>query len=93
MATFKEIKHTLIKEGIMSSSEVKAIEIIAKIRALRFKENMSQSELSRRSGIPQKTISRMESGLSYPSVPTLIRLVDTLGYEMDVNLVKKKESK
>lgn len=40
---------------------------------------ISQSELSRRSGVPQATISRTLKGKTIPEVDTLSRLVEALG--------------
>ncbi len=46
--------------------------------------NISQAELSRKSGVIQADISRIETGKANPTINVLRRLADAL--EMDVNL-------
>lgn len=48
---------------------------------------ISQQDLARRSGISVSTIKHIESGESRPTVYTLLRIADVLGY--DVKLVKR----
>lgn len=64
---------------------------LKKIKHLRLLEEKTQVGLSTESGIPQKTISRLESGKSVPSLQTLIHLIDTLGYKVEFKLDKKGE--
>jgi len=42
----------------------------------------SRAELSRRTGIPAAWIGRYARGTVVPSLPTLLRLLDGLGYEL-----------
>lgn len=59
--------------------------------------SMSQSELSRQSGISQKTISAIELGrIKYPTYQTAIKLADVIGCEPELfidNDLKGKLSK
>ena len=48
--------------------------------------NITQKELSELSGIPQKTISRIESGKDLPNVNTIIKLVTSLRKEIQFNI-------
>ena len=50
----------------------------------RRRAGLSQRELSRRAGVPQSTISRIESGLVSPSIQTLEKLVRACGMELEV---------
>lgn len=52
---------------------------------------MSQAELSRRSGVPQPTISRTLSGKTIPETQTLAALIDVLGTG-NVNLAASIEA-
>lgn len=64
-------------------------ELIECIADLRVKRGLSQSALSRFSGVPQKTISRMENGLTTPSLDTLVRLLDAMNYTLEFSVTKK----
>lgn len=50
---------------------VRNTQLIAQITTLRIQ-----------SGVPQKPISRMENGLSFPAIKTLYTLVETLGHAL-----------
>jgi len=52
--------------------------------AARARASMSQMELSSKTGINQADISRIERGLSNPSIGTLQRLASALGSELKV---------
>ena len=52
--------------------------------AARAKANMSQAELSAKTGIDQADISKIERGIANPSVATLKRLANGLGAELTV---------
>ncbi|HDR4557476.1 XRE family transcriptional regulator [Bacillus thuringiensis] len=61
-----------------------ALEIVGKLMAARDRKGISQRELSRLSGVPQKTISRIENGIDIPKIPTLIKLANILGFEISL---------
>ena len=84
--SFIDIRNALMKTDPEKTFKT---ELLGRIKGIREREDISQSELSRRSGVPQKTISRMESGLSTPSIETLYKLIDSLGYKLDYKIVKK----
>ena len=60
--------------------ELQVMRMMAEARSYR---NLTQKELSERSGIGQAEISRIESGLRNPS----IRILDRLAKAMDMDLV------
>ncbi|PES32841.1 helix-turn-helix domain-containing protein [Bacillus thuringiensis] len=64
-----------------------ALEIVGKVMAVKDRKGLSQRELSRLSGVPQKTISRIENGIDIPKIPTLLKLINVLGLE--ISLVDK----
>ena len=62
------------------------------IRALidaRASQNLTQRELSERTGIAQTEISRIENGERNPSIKLLQRLADGLGMVLNVSFVPK----
>lgn len=60
--------------------------LVSKIRAYRIFYNISQRELSRKSGVTQNIISRMESGIAVPQLQTLIKLLDALELDLEINV-------
>ncbi len=55
----------------------------ARLRAVRVSTNLSQLELSRRSGIAQESLSRIETGWRDPRLGTLRRLAQGMGLSLD----------
>ena len=53
-----------------------------RIKTLRTKQGMSQSELARSVGVTPSTISQVESNTIYPSVPALMKMAEILGVNM-----------
>lgn len=60
------------------------LEIIGKLISMRNLKGISQRELSRLSGVPQKTISRIENGIDYPKLNTLVKLLYPLGMRISI---------
>ena len=56
------------------------------ISSARAKANMSQAELSTKTGIDQSDISKLERGIGNPSVGTLKRLADAMGMELNIQI-------
>lgn len=54
------------------------VDIGGRLRALRAARNLSQRELARRVGLPNSTISLIESGRSNPTIGALKRILDGL---------------
>ena len=52
------------------------------IKEIRLKKNMTQEELSRKSGISESYISELENNLKMPTILTLCRLAEAL--EVDI---------
>ena len=59
-------------------------DLICKYIKLRNKSNISQSELAKRVGIARSTIARMERNLHSISLSTFTKLLDALGYKLDI---------
>ena len=63
------------------------------IRALidaRVSQNMTQKELSDKTGIAQAEISRLENGTRNPSIKLLQRLADGLGMVLQISFTPKE---
>lgn len=87
-ATFDDLRNTLLKSD---SERYFKLELVGTMIGLRNKKGISQSELARRSGVPQKTISRMENTKSQPSLGTYYKLADALGYNMKLIFEEKDD--
>ena len=64
-------------------------DLICKYIKLRNESNISQSELARIVGIARSTIARMERNLHSISLSTFTKLLDALGYKLEI--LKKEE--
>lgn len=64
-------------------------QLINRIVEIRKKENVSQSELAKMIGSKQQTISRLETNEHSPSLKLFYKMVDALGYELQI--VKKQK--
>lgn len=65
-------------------------DIIKAIVDARSSQNMTQKELSEKTGIPQADISRLENGTRNPTLKLLKRLADELNMELGIVFVPKK---
>ena len=66
------------------------MEIIEATIEARKKANMTQRELSEKSGIKQPSIAKIEKMKHLPQTTTLLRLLYPLGYTLKVVPLKKK---
>lgn len=87
MKTFNDLQNELATEDPLLFI---SLEIVGKLMAARDRKKISQRELSRLSGIPQKTISRIENGKDVPKLPTLIKLANSLDLQLELALVEKR---
>lgn len=65
-------------------------DIIKAIVDARSSQNMTQKELSEKTGIPQADISRLENGTRNPTLKLLKRLADGLNMELGIVFAPKK---
>ena len=54
----------------------------SRVNQARRAAGISQRELSRRTGVPQSAIARIERGQQIPRADTLDRLLDACGFEL-----------
>lgn len=88
MYTLKDIRR---KEAAQDIEEFISGNLISKIRAYRVFFGVSQRELSRRSGVTQNIISRMENGLATPQLPTLMKLLNALELDIEINVTPREK--
>ena len=92
--TFREdIEKRLDNEGfkneyIALESEYKVIQSLIELRN---SLNMTQKELSKLTGIDQADISRIERGLSNPTIKLLQKIADSLNMTLELRFVPKSE--
>lgn len=60
------------------------------LKEARKSQNISQYELSKRSGISRSVISEIESGKRNVSIAKLTRLADALDTDLKIEVVKRK---
>jgi hypothetical protein len=60
------------------------------LREARMKAGLSQVELARLAGVAQSVVSAYESGRRQPALPTLVRLIEATGQDIDVVLLPRR---
>lgn len=65
------------------------LNIIRAIIDARISQNMTQKELSERTGIAQTEISKLENGTRNPSIKLLQRLADGMGMVLNISFTPK----
>lgn len=86
MTKFDDVRNVLVD---ISPEKTFNLELIGRVKGIREQKSISQSQLYRLSGVPQKTISRMENGLSSPTMETMCKLLNAMDYEIKFTLEKK----
>lgn len=61
------------------------------VRMLRHQARMKQSELAQISGVSQSAVSQVEQGSRCPTLKTIFKILDALGFSLKV-VVKEKQS-
>ena len=91
---FKEYKKELMKdpEFVKAYEDLQPeMDITKAILDARIKQNLSQKELSKLTGINQSEISKLESGERNPSIKLLQRLADGMGLTLKISFVPKTQ--
>ena len=92
---FKEYKKELMKdpEFVKAYEDLQPeMDIVKAIIDARIKQNLSQKELSKLTGINQSEISKLESGERNPSIKLLQRLADGMGLTLKISFVPKTQA-
>lgn len=69
--------------------ERERLQIAHRVKALREKKHMTQSELAHLIGTKQPSIARLEAGNYWPRIDMLEKIAWALGTQLDVRFVKK----
>lgn len=91
--TLEEYKEKRMEDPEFASAYEEVQPEMSIIRALvdaRTSQNLTQKELSERTGIAQTEISRLENGTRNPSIKLLQRLADGMGMVLNVSFTPKK---
>lgn len=92
MKTFDEMLAKQMKDEEFKK-EYEAIQpemdVIRAIVDARTSQNLTQKELSERTGINQADISKLENGTRNPSINLLKRLADGMGMKLKIEFVPK----
>lgn len=65
------------------------MDVIRAMIEARISQNLTQKELSKRTGINQADISKLENGTRNPSLKLLKRLADGMGMDLKIEFVPK----
>lgn len=87
--SFEDIKTDLLKDEEFKSEYEKLkprYEAIGQIIKARKEQNITQSELAKRVGTQKSNISRLESGNYNPSLDFLIKVADSLGKRLSIQI-------
>lgn len=82
MKTFNDIREEFKDKDPVTHFK---LELVGAIMAKTDRLGISQRELSRQSGVAQKTISRIYSGMDIPHMSTLYELAKVLNFTFDLN--------
>ncbi len=87
--SFEEIKADMLKDKAFKTEYEKLkprYEAIEQIIRARKEQNLTQSELAKRVGTQKSNISRLESGNYNPSLDFLIKVAESLGKSLSVQI-------
>ena len=74
-----------INKEVINNEE---FDLICKYIKIRYESKMSQRDLASKIGIAQSTIARMEKNMHSMSISNFTKLLDALGYKLEI--VKKE---
>lgn len=77
---------TYVENNSISEQEY---DLIMEIVKLRMNKNLTQKELASLTGIPQPNIARFEKNTHSSSLSTVIKILNSLGYELKIERQRK----
>lgn len=87
--SFEEMKANMLKDKEFKTEYEKLkprYEVIEQIIKARKEQNITQSELAKRVGTQKSNISRLESGNYNPSLDFLVKVAESLGKNLSVQI-------
>lgn len=86
--TFRTFDDMYREEGYITNEDRAIIEmetsIVMQLVAIREKQGLSQRGMSKKVGISQSAIARLEKMKSFPTLTTLTKILDPLGYTLSI---------
>lgn len=83
----EQMKHSEFAEAY--ELELERLRIAHKVKALREKHNLTQTQLAELIGTKQPSIARLEAGNYWPRIDMLEKIAWALGVNLDVRFTKK----
>ena len=71
---------------------ISRIDVGSRLKELRTRQGLSQSDLARQVGVTASTISQVEGNLIYPSLPALLKLAEVLGVEVGQRFQESRQT-
>jgi len=93
---YTPFKYWAKDQAIVFDSERRSkggLDLGLRLKELRTKRGISQSELAKLVGVTPSTISQVESNLIYPSLPALLKMAEVLSTEVSYFLQESAENK
>lgn len=99
MSDFQKILEEKLKNAIIEDdtpeTQVLEYDVLKEVREaiieIRKCKNISQKELSKKTGIPQANISKIENGYYVPSIPVLKRIAEGLEKRLTIEFIDETE--
>ena len=92
---FEDDLHQEIKKSghfeLLYKIESAKLKMAEKLAELREKMGLTQAQLAKRMRVSQQLISRIESGSDNITVETLVRFFDMLGYQLQIDVRRRKQ--
>ena len=86
--TFRTFDDMYREEGYITKEDRAIIEmetsIVMQLVAIREKQGLSQRGMSKKVGMSQSAIARLETMKSFPTLTTLTKILDPLGYTLSI---------
>ena len=79
------------KEKVEDIQMKTRLELIEQLVKCRKEKRITQADISNATGIQRPNISRLESGKYNPTLDMIVRVADSIGYEVEINLKEKQD--
>lgn len=83
---FKRYKKDVEHRRVINA-KAKYYEALMELRSVREERKLTQEQLSKKSGVPRATISKIETGSRNVTINTLISLASAMGKRLEIRLV------
>lgn len=80
-----------LQSGFFAAADAKALGCL--LKALREDSGMTKSALARKMGVPHRSVAKLENGEHSPTVQSVSRWADALGFEAQVEFVPRLDKK